>query len=127
MRGLTNALAMLFRLGWLVNIVLGILFWTGTLLQLVPLHMLVGLVVAVLLLILSILAAVRGAILLAVAGVIVAIAMPIVGVSQDGWLTGSDHWVIQVVHVLIAVLAIAIAESARGRIAGRRAAPTRTG
>lgn len=109
-------LSMLFRLCWLVNIVLGVLFWIGTLTGLVPLHMLIGLVVAVLLLILSVLAGVRGAPAITAVGVVVAIAMPIVGVGQDGWLPGSTHWIIQVVHVLIAVIAIAVAEAAAGRI-----------
>lgn len=116
MRGLAIGLSMLFRLCWLANIVLGILFWTGNLLVLVPVHMLVGLLVALLLLVLSVLAGVRGAPVLTVVGVVVAIALPIVGIGQSGWLVGSLHWIVQIVHVLVAVIAIAIAEAAAGRI-----------
>lgn len=125
MRGFATGLSMLFRLCWVVNIVLGILFWTGTLTGLVPVHMLIGLIVALLLVILSIMAGMRGAPMLLVGGVVVAILLPVVGLGQSSWLVGSSHWLIRILHLLVAVVAIGIAERAAAQV--RRApasAPT---
>jgi hypothetical protein len=116
MRAIINVCQMLFRIFWLVNIVLGILFWTGRVTGLIPLHMLFGIILTVLLVILSILAGVRGKPGLLVVGLIVAVLLPLVGLNQDSWDQGSGHWIIQVLHLLVGILAIVVAEAIGGRI-----------
>jgi hypothetical protein len=111
MRVFALVLQMIIRVLWVVNIVLGILFATGNLAGLVMLHETLGLVIAICLLILSVMAMVRArAVGLGVAGIIVAILLPVVGMGQVDVLPGNGHWVVEVVHVLVAIAAIALAE-----------------
>ncbi|HEX4215659.1 MAG TPA: hypothetical protein VIA06_20260 [Candidatus Dormibacteraeota bacterium] len=116
MRAIITVCQMLFRLFWLVNIVLGILFWTGHVTGLVPLHILLGIILTLLLVILALLAGIRGKPGLLVVGVIVAILLPVVGLNQQSWDQGSGHWIIQVLHLLVGILAIVTAEAIGGRI-----------
>lgn len=111
MRQLVLILQMIIRILWVANLVLGILFWTGNASGLVMLHETLGLVIAVCLLILSVLAMGRArAFGLGAAGVIVAVLLPVVGMGQVDVLAGSTHFVVEIVHVLVAVAAIALAE-----------------
>lgn len=116
MRGFATGVLMVVRVLWLVNIVLGILFWTGHLLNLIPVHMLVGLLFSLGVLTLGVVAATRRAWGQAVAGIVMALLLPFVGLSQDSWLPGGAHWVIKVLHLLVAVVAIATAESIAGAL-----------
>jgi hypothetical protein len=116
MRAITNACLMLFRLFWVVNVVLGVLFWTGHVTGLIPLHILFGVILTALLLILAVLAAIRGKPGLLVVGLIVAVLLPVVGLNQERWDQGSGHWVIQVLHLVVGILAIATAEAIGGRV-----------
>jgi len=107
----------LVRLSGLVLIVLGILFWTGNALALVPLHILAGLV---LVLCLWTLAAVAlragvpaGLAVLAFAWGLLVVAL---GLTQTNLLVGSAHWLIQVLHLAVGVSAIGIAEGLGVRI-----------
>lgn len=115
MRAIINVCQMLFRLLWVVNIVLGILFWTGHLTGLVGLHMLFGIILTLLLVILAVLAGIRGKPGLLVVGLIVAALLVVVGLNQESWDQGSGHWVIQVLHLLVGILAIVTAEAIGGR------------
>ena len=108
---------MAVRVLWLALIVLGVLFWTGNATSLTDVHMLLGLVLAVLLAELSVLAGVRGGSpALLVGGLVVAVLLPVVGISQTNWLPGPQHWVIQVLHLLVGLAAISVAETAGGRL-----------
>lgn len=118
MRPLVLVLQMIIRVLWLVNIVLGILFATGNLDQLVMLHETFGLLIAICLAILSILAMVRvRAVGLGVGGIVVAILLPVVGMGQvDVLAGGGGHVVAEIVHVLVAIAAIALAEMLGARL-----------
>ena len=112
----------LVRLCALVLIVLGVLFWTGNALTLVPLHVLAGLVLVLSLWALAGLAAWAGVGLPIVAVAVVwGLIVPILGLSQDRLLTGDAHWLIRVLHLLVGIVAIGLAESLGIRI--RRAGP----
>ncbi|MBI3972492.1 MAG: hypothetical protein HY332_14525 [Chloroflexi bacterium] len=111
------------RLVWvsgLVQITTGLLFWTGNVLALIPLHMLNGLVLALLLWSLVRLAARAGVhpgyVSLAVVWGIV---VPVFGLTQSGMLVGPWHWVIQVAHLLVGMGAMGQAEGLARRIKGR--------
>jgi hypothetical protein len=108
---------MLVRLCGLVLIVLGVLFWTGHALTLVPLHMLVGFILVLALWTLAALAARAGVnvgqvALAAVWGLVV----PVLGLTQGSLLTGDAHWLVRVLHLLVGVAAIGQAEALAGAI-----------
>ena len=122
MRSTITAIQMGVRVVWLVQLALGILFWTGNATGLVDLHQLLG--------ILLVLALWTQAVLAARAGVeprLVAVAavwgllVVIVGLTQTSLLTGSLHWLVQVVHLLLGIGLIGLAErlatGARARLA----------
>jgi hypothetical protein len=96
--------------GW-IQIVLGLLFWTGNALGLIPVHMLVGLVLVISLWVLAGLAALARVhpgfvVLAAVWGLIV----PVLGFTQAQLLPGDFHWVIQVLHLLVGLAAMGLGE-----------------
>lgn len=115
---------MLLRVCFLINLVLGIFFWSGHEPSgLVLLHMLIGIAFVVLLWLIGTLAALRtGNIGLQIGTFLVGLLIAIVGLSQQNILTGSSHWVIQVVHLLLAVIGIGLAEMASARVRRKVAA-----
>jgi hypothetical protein len=121
MKAATLILQNAIRLLGVVLIVLGVLFWTGNALRLIPLHMRLGETLIVLLWILSSMALRRGAPLGLVLG---AIAYGIIvvgfGMTMGRMLPGPAHEIIRVLHLLIGLGAIGLAEMLGGRI--RRAA-----
>src|SRR5512146_247434 len=111
MKSTVTALSMLIRLSGVLLIILGILFWTGNALALIPVHMLIGIVLVLSLWALAILAARAGA----PTGQVVAafawgLIVPILGVTQQSLLPGPSHWIIQVLHLLVGMAAIGIGE-----------------
>ena len=112
----------LVRLCGLALVTLGLLFWTGNARDLIPLHMLLGLVLVLSLWVLAGLAARAGVpiglVMLAVAwGLIV----PALGLTQAQLLPGSAHWVIQVVHLLLGIGLLGLAENLAARAKARLA------
>ena len=99
-----------------IQLVLGILFWTGNALGLVDLHQLIGIL---LVLALWTQAGVPGGLVAgaAVYGLIV----PIVGLTQRELFPGSAHWVIQVIHLLLGIGLIGLAENLATRAKARLA------
>lgn len=113
---------MLLRLTGLVQVVLGLLFWTGNNLSMIPVHMLVGFVLVLALWALAGLAARAG-----VTPGLVAFALlwgavvPVLGLTQQRLLPGDSHWLIQVAHLLVGLFAIGLGETLAARIASNRA------
>lgn len=93
----------------LIQIGTGLLFWTGNLLFLIPVHMLSGLVLSVALLTVAIIGARAG-----VSRGFVALALfwsiltPVFGVMQTGILPGPYHWVVQVLHLVVGLTAMTL-------------------
>jgi hypothetical protein len=97
------------RITGLIEIVLGLAFWTNNGLSLVPVHMLVGLILVIALWVLAGLAARAGVnwgfvALAIVCGLIV----PILGITQTQLLPGAAHWVVEVIHLLVGLFAIGL-------------------
>ena len=115
---------MLLRVFFLINLVLGILFWSGTEPGgLVLLHMLVGIAFVALLWIVGTIAALRtGNIGLQVGTFLVGLIIAIVGLSQQQILIGPSHWIVRVVHLLLAVIGIGIAEMSSAQVRRKAAA-----
>jgi len=103
-------------------VVLGILFWTGHALSLLPLHTALGGLFVICMWVLAVLGllapATRGFALLVLVWSLV---VPALGVEQLSLLPGSDHWVIQAAHLLVGIIAMGLAHSLARRL-GRRPA-----
>src|SRR5262249_20583720 len=107
----------LIRLTGLTAIVLGLLFWSGNALTLIPIHMLVGIVLVLSLWALAGLAAwagvSRGLVALAIVWGLV---VPILGLTQTQLLPNSAHWVIRVIHLLVGMGAMGLGERLAGQV-----------
>lgn len=107
----------LISISGIAALLLGILFWTGNFLFLLPLHMLLGVV-----LVLSLwLAAGLGLRAHAPVGLTVAVLafsliVPALGITQVGLLPGRLHWVIQLLHLLVGGVAMGLGHLLARRI-----------
>lgn len=105
-------------------VVLGILFWTGHALSLLPLHMLLGSLFVVCMWWLAIVGfLVPGSRGFALVVLIWSLIVPALGATQLSLLPGAGHWVIQVLHLLVGIIAMGLGHSLARRI-GRRPADT---
>lgn len=117
MRTATTVIQMMIRVLGLVMIILGLLFWTGNALNLIGLHMLIGMLLVLLLWVLSIMAARSGVSLRLVAlGIAWGLIVVALGMTQNRLLPGDAHWVIKVLHLLVGIVALGIAERLAGSI-----------
>jgi hypothetical protein len=106
----------------LALLALGIAFWSGHGLSLLPLHMLLGTLFVICLWVLAVSGFVaRGARGLALVVLIWSLIVPALGVAQVRLLPGSDHWVIAVAHLLVGVIAMGLGHALARRI-GRQPA-----
>lgn len=105
------------RLGGLVMIVLGLLFWTGNAMGLVNEHMTLGLLVVLALWILAAVGMQKGlGVGLTLGALLTGIAALIVGMTQTRLLPGSAHIIIEVVHFLLGLSIISFGEIITGRL-----------
>ena len=126
MLGTTTVAQMLVRICGLLLIILGIFFWTGHALSLIPIHMLLGLVLVISLWVLAGIGArakVGGGFVALVAlwGIIVLA----LGMTQTRLMPGSAHWVIRVLHLLVGLAAIRLGEVLAQKIKAVRAPAAR--
>jgi hypothetical protein len=122
MRSTITAIQMGIRALGVVQLVLGIVFWTGNALGLVDLHQLIGILLVLGLWTQAAMAHRAGVPGGLVAGAAVyGLLVPIVGLTQRDLFPGSAHWVIQVVHLLLGLgllgLAVNLAQGAKARLA----------
>jgi hypothetical protein len=103
--------------GGVVQLILGMLFWADMEKALIPVHIVVGTIVAASLLTLAILALrARAPVPLGVVGIVWALVLPVFCGLQTTLLHGSLHWIIQVVHLLLGIGAIGLASIIVGRV-----------
>jgi hypothetical protein len=121
MRTITG-IQMGIRVLGVIQLVLGILFWTGNALGLVDLHQFIGILLVLALWTQAALAHRAGVPGGLVAGAAVyGLIVPIVGLTQRELLPGSAHWVIQVIHLLLGIGIIGLAENLATRAKARLA------
>ena len=102
---------MIVRIGVLIELVLGILFWTGNADSLQIVHIVIGILVVLSLWTLGIAQGLAGGSFgLALATFLIGFLLVLVGLFQTRWLIGSNHWVIQIIHLLLGLSAIGLAE-----------------
>jgi hypothetical protein len=122
MRSTITAIQMAIRAAFVVQLALGLAFWTGNLLGLVDLHQLIGILIVLGLWTQAALAARAGVGAGMVAGaVVLGVTVIVVGLTQRELLPGSAHWVIQVVHLLLGLGAVGLAENLAVRAKARLA------
>jgi hypothetical protein len=111
MQRATVATRWVVRLAGLIQIVLGLTFWSGNALSLIPVHMLIGMVVVAGLWFLVVFASRTG---LHPGLVVLAfswgLALPVFGIAHIGLFPGRWHWVVQLAHLLLGVWALRLAE-----------------
>lgn len=119
---------LLISLLGLALIVLGVIFWTGRALSLLPLHMLLGMLFVACLWVLVALAffghAGRGLAFLVLVWSLIVLGL---GVEQLRLLPGSLHWLIQSLHLVVGLIAMGLGHAVaraiqRGPAVGRTAA-----
>ena len=125
MRTTTLVTLWIVRLAGIVQLVVGVLFWTGRALGLVPFHMANGFLVVLGLWTLAVLAFVartrRG---LAVFALLWGIALPAFGMAQMAILPGPSHWVIRTIHLVMGIAALGMVDAlSRHILASRRQDP----
>ena len=104
-------------LAGLLALISGLLFWTGTALNLLALHMLLGFLAVGALWVIGFAQAFarRGSWIIAASALIVGAAMIVIGMTQSSLLVGEFHWVIQVIHLVLGLLTIGIGHMAAAR------------
>jgi hypothetical protein len=111
MRTATLVTMWIVRLAGIIQIVLGVLFWTGRGINYIPLHMAIGFVVVLGLWTLAILALrARAPVGLVGFALLWGIALPALGIPQATILIGRWHWIIRVIHLLMGLTALALAD-----------------
>lgn len=99
-------------------IVLGVLFWTGRALSLLPLHVMLGGIFVLSMWLLSGLALfARRAQMLAAVVFVWGLIVPFLGEEQLRLLQGSSlHWTVQALHLLVGLIAIGLGHALAARI-----------
>lgn len=111
---------MVLRLAVVVNLVLGVLFWTSTIDNsgITLLHIILGLLAVISLFTIGIAQGIRGGSFgLALATFVLGFLLAFVGLFQKQWLAdpNPNHWIIQVVHLILGLAAIGLGEMIAGR------------
>lgn len=108
---------MVLRISALIALILGLIFWASHADNLVPIHMLLGILVTLSLWILGITIGITkgGNWGLGAGAIVLGLLVFGLGLKQQGLLVGSLHWVIQVIHLLLGLAAIGLGEMIAGR------------
>jgi hypothetical protein len=118
-RPVTTALRVIIRASFLVQLALGLLFWTGRATELIPLHRLNGFVLVIAVWALAYIAARAGVNpQLVAAAVLWGLVAPVLGLTQERILPGSFHWTVQILHLLVGFSLIGLAENLGRRLPG---------
>jgi hypothetical protein len=117
----TTILRWVVRITGLLQLVLGLAFWSGNLLQYVQFHMLDGFVFTLAFLAVVVLAAfARVGLGLVLVGIVWVVVVPVLGMTQTQILPGDFHWIVRVVHLLVGLGAIGFADRLAGAVLARR-------
>ena len=109
--------SVVLSLAGLLALILGILFWTGTALNLISVHMLLGMLAVAALWVTGIGQAFSkfGSWIIAAAALIIGAIMVVIGMIQSSLMAGESDWAIQVIHLMLGVLTIGIGHMAAAR------------
>src|ERR687891_439979 len=109
--------SVVLSLAGLLALILGLLFWTGTALNLISMHMLLGMLAVAALWVTGIGQAFSkfGSWIIAAGALIIGAIMVVIGMIQSSLMAGESHWAIQVIHLMLGVLTIGFGHMAAAR------------
>jgi hypothetical protein len=111
MRPIDVVLRRTIQITGVAQVVLGIAFWTGHALSLIPVHMWVGILFVLAIWILALRAGLAGAGRgLTVAGFVYGLFVIAFGMAQAQVLPGPNHWIIRVLHLAAGFGAMGLAD-----------------
>ena len=95
----------------------GLLFWTGTALNLMTLHMLLGVLAVGALWVIGLAQAFAesGSWVIAGCALIVGAGMIVIGMMQSSLMVGEFHWIIQLIHLVLGLVTIGLGHMAAAR------------
>jgi len=101
----------------LLALLLGILIWTASALNLIQMHMLLGLLAVGALWVIGIGQAFSkgGSWPIAACALVVGAAMIVLGLNQSALMVGPFHWAIQIVHLVLGLLVIGLGHMGAAR------------
>jgi len=104
-------------LAGLLALILGLLYWTGTALYLLQMHMLLGLLAVGALWVIGIGQAFSkaGNWVIAACALVVGAVTIAIGVIQSSLMVGEFHWVIQIIHLVLGLLTIGMGHMGAAR------------
>jgi hypothetical protein len=99
----------------------GLLFWTGTALNLMTLHMLLGFLAVGALWVIGLAQAFAdgGSWMIAGCALIVGAGMIVIGMMQSSLMVGEFHWVIKLIHLALGLLTIGVGHMAAAKTRDR--------
>jgi hypothetical protein len=100
-----SILTWLIRVCALIALVLGIVFWSGNALFLIPVHIALGIILTLSLILAGILVRIArgGSWGLMIGAFLLSIVVVLFGLRQSSLLTGELHWIIRVIHLLLGI------------------------
>ena len=109
--------SMVLSLAGLLALILGLLFWAGSALSLLSLHMLLGLLAVGALWIIGVAQALlpSGSWAVAALTIMVGGLMIALGLTQTSLMSGDFHWVVRIIHLLVGLLTIGMGHMAAAR------------
>ena len=101
----------------LLALILGLLIWTASAVNLIQMHMLLGLLAVGALWVIGVgqVFSKGGSWLIAICALIVGATMIILGLNQSALMVGPFHWVIQIVHLVLGLLVIGLGHMGAAR------------
>lgn len=120
MNGIDLTLRRTIQITGVFQVILGVTFWTGGALRLIPVHMLTGVVFVVAILLLGLRAGMLGAGWGAAAAAFAyGVFVIAFGMNQAQILPGPYHWIVRALHLLVGFGAMGMADAIWKRIARR--------
>ena len=109
--------SVVLSLAGLFALALGLLFWTGAALNLVSMHMLLGLLSVGALWVIGAGQAFAkgGGWTLAICALVVGALMIVIGLNQASLMVGELHWLIRVIHLVLGLLTIGLGHMGAAR------------
>ena len=101
----------------LLSFILGLLFWTGAALNLISMHMLLGLLAVAALWVIGIAQAFSkgGSWTIAACALVIGAVTIVIGLYQSSMMVGEFHWIIQIVHLVLGLLTIGLGHMGAAR------------
>ena len=109
--------AVVLSLAGVLALISGLCFWTGTALNLVSMHMLLGFLAVAALWVVAIGQSFSkaGSWIIAACALLVGALTIVIGLYQASLMVGPLHWVIEVIHLVLGILTIGLGHMAAAR------------